>query len=303
MSSMITEGPDVFYMLMKNILSFFVLACLFCSSSFAADWKSPADAAVGMPPAAMISLENKKDKSEQDIYVLTITYYREYQRAKLRKLFSDNKNNMHDSPAMKLLQGTMFLRDHRHQESRDVLMNIIKTHPDFYPAQVTLAHLEYLQKDFEGSYRRALQMIEKKSELSRFHLAMSLMLATGAKGGITKKHMIRAIPAYFEVNGYLKEAQKQMPDSAEVLYAVGSYHLLTPAIAGGDLDKAIVLLEKSRRMTPLNPSVYVRLAQAYRAKGQTAVSRKYIAWAIELDPQDEILLDDLSGQKNFLDVP
>ncbi|MEE9913453.1 MAG: hypothetical protein K4571_17210 [Deltaproteobacteria bacterium] len=288
---------------MKRILPFMILASLFCSVSFASEWKSPADLACGLPPDAVVSLENKKDKTPQDIYMLTIIYYREFQRSKLKKLFQDHEKQAPAGPEMKLLAGIVLMRDHRHQESREVLTGVAKTHPDFYPAQTTLAHLAYLQKDFDRSYRIARQMIEKKKELSRFHLALCLMLATGAQGAITKKSMLRAIPAYFEVNRYLKEAQKQMPDSAEVLYAVGSYYLLMPAIVGGDLDRAIFLLERSRRLTPLNPGVYVRLAQAYRARGDAAASEQNIARAIELDPHDELLQDDLSGKKDFLDVP
>ena len=288
---------------MKKNLSLIVLACLFCSSAFAADWKSPADLAVRLTPASIAHLENKEDKSAQDVYMLTVLYYREYQRAKLKKLLGDHEKQMPASPAVKLLQGIVLMSDHRYQESRNVLTGVINAYPDFYPALVTLSHLDYLQKDFDRAYRRALQIIEKKSELSRFYFAVSLMLAAGAKGIIVKNNMIKAIPAYFEVNGYLKEAQKQMPDSAEVLYAVGSYHLLTPSIAGGSLDKAIILLEKSKHMMPLNPSVYVRLAQAYRACGQKAVSQQYLTKAMELDPRNELLLDDLSGTNVFLDVP
>jgi len=288
---------------MKYISSFLILACLFCSSSFAADWRSSADAAIQMSAGGIFNLENKQGKSAQDVYRLTVIYYRAFQRAKLKKLFNDHENIVPDNPAMKWLQGIILMWDHRYSECRDVLTGVIKAHPDFYPAQVTLANLDYLQKDFIRSYRTASQMIEKKNELSRFHFTVSLMIAAGSKGIITRNNPLKAIPAYFEVNGYLKAAQKTMPDSAEVFYAVGSYHLLTPAIAGGNLDKAIFLLEKSRQLTPLNPAVYIRLAQAYRAKGFPAVSQKYLSQAIELDPRDDLLLDDVSGEKVFLDVP
>jgi Tfp pilus assembly protein PilF len=62
------------------------------------------------------------------------------------------------------------------------------------------------------------------------------------------------------------------------------------------------MLEKSRQFTPQNTQVYVRLAQAYRFKGDIIAYRKNIARAIEIDPQDEVLLDYLSGEKVFLDV-
>lgn len=288
---------------MKRILPLIIFASLLCSSSFAADWKNPADLAMGMSQDAAAGLENKKDKSAQDIYVLTIVYYREFQLAKLKQLLGDQEKRAANGPALKLLQGITFMGEHRYQESRAALSGVIKTYPDFYPASVALAHLDYLQKDFDRAYQRALQLIGKRNELSRFHFTVSLMLAAGARGVLAKRNLLVAIPAYFEVKGYLAEAQKQMPDSAEVLYAVGSYHLLTPAVAGGDLEKAIVLLERSRQMTPLNPDVYVRLAQAYRACGRPELFRKYLRQAAQLDPRNEMLQDDLSGEKVFLDVP
>lgn len=272
------------------------------AAGFAADWKNPADLAVQMSPGAISGLENKKDKTVQDVYMLTIIYYREFNRPKLKKLFRDQETNARSAPVLGLLQGIILMWDHRYQESFSILTSVIKAYPDFYPAQITLAHLSYLQKDFTRSYRMAGQMIEKKKELSRFHHTQSLLIAAGSKGFITGKNLIRAIPAYFEVNGYLKEAQKLMPDSAEVLYAVGSYCLLTPGVAGGDLDKAIAMLERSRQLTPLNTTVYVRLAQAYLAKGDVVQYQKTLARAKELDPGDELLLDYTTGEKAFLDV-
>lgn len=288
---------------MIKIPLFVVLACLTFSLAFAADWKSAADLAIEMTPGARSALETKNEKSEQDIHALTIIYYREFQRDKLKKLFAEQEKIYPDSPALRLLQGIILMWDHQRIESRRVLADVIQSHPHFYPAQITLAHLDYLQKDFESSYRMALRIMAKQSEISRFHYVLSLLLASGAKGIITSQNLIGAIPAYFEVNGYLKKAQKLMPKAPEVLFAVGAYHLLTPAIVGGDLEIAIALLEKSRQMTPLNPAVYVRLAQAYRVKGQTLIAKQYLLRAQAIDPQDELLLDDLSGKKVYLDVP
>jgi len=288
---------------MKRILPLIIFVSLLCSSSFAADWKSPADLAIGMSQDAVAGLENKKNKSAQDVYILTIVYYRQFQLSKLKHLLGEEEKRSVNGPALKLLQGIAFMGEHRYQESRAVLAGVIKTDPDFYPAAVALAHLDYLQKDFERAYQRAVQLIGKRKELSRFHFTVSLMLAAGARGVLAKRNLLIAIPAYFEVNGYLAEAQKQMPDSAEVLFAVGSYHLLTPGVAGGDLEKAIALLELSRQMTPLNPDVCVRLAQAYRAYGRSDVSGKYLRQAAQLDPRNELLVDNLTGEKAFLDVP
>jgi tetratricopeptide (TPR) repeat protein len=287
----------------KYLLLDFFLILFLSSVAAASDWKNPADAAIQMPPGSIAILENKKDKSAQDVYILTIIYYREYNQDKLKKLFRDNKDNMQDGPELKLLEGIILMREHRHRESRDILTGAMKTYPDFYPALTTLSHLNHMQKDFPRAYQLARQLIAKKNELSRFHLTTSLLIAAGSKSIITKESMLRAIPAYFEVNRYFKEAQKLMPDSPEVLYALGSYRLLAPSIAGGDIDQAIAMLEKSRQMTPLNTGVYVRLAQAYRAGGNTVAYQKNLAQAIKLDRYDELLLDYTTGEKAFLDTP
>lgn len=288
---------------MKQTLTFIFCAAVLCASAWGADWKTTADAALGMPPAARALLERKPDKSAQDVYILTLFHYRDFQKTKLKKLESDSARALSGTPELLLLQGITLMWDHRHAESRRVLAGLVAAHPDFFPAAVTLAHLDYLRRDFERSYAGARRLIDRKKELSRFHLTVSLLVASGAKGVLAQRNLVSAIPAYFEVNGYLKEAQKQLPDSAEVLYALGTYHLLTPSITGGDLDVAVALLEQSRRLAPLNPGVYVRLAQAYRARGLALVSRQYLEQARAIDPQDELLLDDLSGEKVFLDVP
>jgi hypothetical protein len=288
---------------MKKILLSIIFICLFYPAAHASDWKNWADAAVAMSPGTIAGLENKKDKTEQDVYSLTLIYYREFNHIKLKKIFKDNEKNMSASPALRLLEGIILMQEHRHEESRNILTGVMKTHPDFYPALITLSHMSYLQKDFARAYATSKQLLAKKKELSRYHHAVSLLLAAGSKSILTRKNLVRAIPAYFEVKGYFKEAQKLMPDSFEVLYATGTYQLLTPAVAGGNLDRAIGLLEKARALAPLNTNVYVRLAQGYRARGDAAAYQKNIAQAMGLDPHDELLLDYLSGEKAFIDVP
>jgi len=287
----------------KKLIPAFVFLGLSVLPAFGADWKALTDEAVSLAPAAVATLESRGKKSEQDVYILTLIYYRQYSHAGLKKLFNDCEKTLPDSAAIKLLQGIILMREHQHRPSRAVLDAVLKTHPDFYPALFVLGHQCYLQKDYKQAYVLARQLLDRKKELSRYHLTASLVLAAGARGFTAPRNWLRAIPVYFEVTGYFRDAKKIMPESAEVLYGLGCFHLLTPAFVGGDLDLAISMLEKSRRLTPLNTQVYVRLAQAYRAKKDEAAYRKNIARAVELDPFDEMLVDYLSGEKTFLDVP
>lgn len=288
---------------MQNMFAVILAFFLTASAAFAADWKTLADEAVLLSPGAAAFLENKKEKTEQDVYQLTLIYYRDYHHPKLKKLYADHEKTLSGRPALKLLQGVILLREHRYAESRAVLEGLIRERPDIHAATFVLGHLHYLRKDFERSYALARQLIRKKKDISRYHYVVSLLLAAGAKGMIVAHNLLWAIPAYFEVNGYFREARQLMPEAPEVLYGIGSYHLLTPPVAGGDIDLALSLLEKSRRLTPLNTSVYVRLAQGFRAKKDETAYANNIARARELDPQDELLLDYLSGEKVFLDVP
>ena len=290
---------------MKKIFFVMILMFVFTAASgvCASDWKALGDSSVSLTPAEIACLERKQAKTIQDVYILTIFYYRNYDTAGLKKLLGEQIKDAPAGSAACVLKAIVLMKEHRHQESRNLLAGVLTAHPDFHPARIVLAHLCYLQKDFTQSYALARQLMAKKEELSRYHYVVSLLLAAGAKGILTKKNSVRAIGAYFEVNGYLKEAKKIMPDAPEVLYGLGSYYLLTPAVAGGNLDRAMQLLEKSRQLTPLNPNVYLRLAQAHSAKGDSAQYRKNIDRASELDCQDELLLDYLSGEKAFLDVP
>jgi len=288
---------------MKQILMMIVFLCLPAAAACGADWKALTDEAVMLSPASVVALEGKEKKSEQDVYVLTLIYYRQYRHAGLKKLLADSGNLPPDSPALSLLQGILLMREHQHPQSRAVLNGVLHAHPDFYPALFVLGHQCYLQKDFHQAHALARRLIGKKKDLSKYHYMASLVLAAGARGFTAPRNWLLAIPAYFEVTGHFREAKRLMPESAEVLYGLGCFHLLTPSFVGGDIDLAISMLEKSRRLTPLNTQVYVRLAQAYRAKNDESAYRKNIDRAHEIDAQDELLADYLSGEKGFLDVP
>ena len=288
---------------MKTFIAACICLFLFCIAASASDWKVLADQAIALSPEEVIALEKKQEKSAKDVYSLTIIYYRQYDGARLQKLLADAEKTHAQTQAAELLAAIVLLHEHRYEESEKFLNRMLQSEPDFYPAHIVLAHLSYLQKDFTGAYTKARKLLKHKKELSRYHYTASLLIAAGARGILAKGDLARAVPGYFEVNRYFKAAQQLMPDTAEVLYARGSYYLLTPPIADGDLGLALEMLETSRALTPLNPSVYVRLAQGYRAKGDEKACLKHLNAARALDPHDELLLDYLSGAKAFLDVP
>lgn len=286
----------------KKILLMAIVFCLGALPACAADWIRLADRAVSFTARDVSLLEGKSDKTLGDLYQLTIYYYRHYDHDGLVALFEETKDRHAADSEARVLEAIILMRDHRHADSRAVLDRILKRRPDFHPAKIVLAHLLYLQQDFEGALSIARELLSDRDELSNYHHLVSLLIAAGARGILAKRKPLTAIGAYFEVTGYFRQAERLLPDSAEFLYGRGSYYLLTPALFGGDLNRAIDLLERSRKLTPRNVPAYVRLAQAYRARGDQEACKQYLAAAARIDPKDELLLDEQSGMKAFLDA-
>ena len=72
------------------------------------------------------------------------------------------------------------------------------------------------------------------------------------------------------------------------MLGLGSYYLLAPFFAGGDKKKALAYLEKAVKADLYFADAYVRLAQAWREKGDKVRHDFYLGKALELDPQNEL---------------
>jgi hypothetical protein len=66
--------------------------------------------------------------------------------------------------------------------------------------------------------------------------------------------------------------------------ALGQIYLQAPRILGGDIAKAIALLEKGKRLGPNNAMMRLRLAEAYHEAKRDADARKELAGMFALTP-------------------
>jgi len=98
----------------------------------------------------------------------------------------------------------------------------------------------------------------------------------------------------------LKTAEKLQPEFSGVKFGLGSFYLLAPSLAGGDLGEAQKYLEEAVKIDPLFADAYVRLAQLYKIKGDTRRYNGYINKALEIDPKNELTLDVSSGKCKFI---
>jgi tetratricopeptide (TPR) repeat protein len=101
---------------------------------------------------------------------------------------------------------------------------------------------------------------------------------------------------------FLRKAQSLRPDSPEVLFGLGSFYLLAPVIVGGDRNKAEDYLKRAIERDPLFADAYVRLGQLYGSRGDEKSYAAYIAKALQIDPLNELALDDKSGDCKYICV-
>jgi tetratricopeptide (TPR) repeat protein len=195
-------------------------------------------------------------------------------------------------------------RQHKISEAQNLLNEVLKKQPEFYPAAISLAYAKYIQMDFEGSVRLAKRVIEagrENSDLSNYVRAYCIY--AGAKGMIAHY----GGPLSKLINGTaakpnLDKAEKLQPDSPGVLFGLGSFYLLAPKLVGGDKVKSEEYIKKAIKADPNFADAYVRLAQIYKIKGDIVAFHKYLDKALEIDPGNDLALDFKSGACKYICV-
>jgi Tfp pilus assembly protein PilF len=126
------------------------------------------------------------------------------------------------------------------------------------------------------------------------------LLLAGAKGMIASRGgLLSKVINGTAVLPNLKKAETLQPDSQVVMFGLGSFYFLAPAIAGGNINKARDYLEKAIKVDPLFADAYVRLAQVYKVRGDNEKYEKYLRTAWEIDPENALLKDFERGQCRF----
>ncbi len=287
---------------LKNLFLFIFILLFGINSSFGFDW-------LNLHQKETESKLNKgkesvaKDlNSIEDLYLRALAYLDKYQPGRAKELFKKILKIEPSNLPAKWGVVECLRREHQCQDCQERLKTIIEKRADFAPAYITLAYLSYLDKDFEKTARFSYQVIKMgKDNVDLENYVRALGLFAGAKGMIAHY----GGPFSKVINGrlvmpYLKKAEKIAPESAVVYFGLGSYYLLTPTIFGRNLDKAEEYLEKAIKADPKFSDIYVRLAQVYKAKGDTGRYKEYLDKALEIDPKNELALDVKSGRCGFI---
>lgn len=180
-------------------------------------------------------------------------------------------------------------RDYKFKESKELLKQALRQCPGHASSLISLAYIEYHDSKFQDA-SRLLKEVLKQPDLDRENQALIYMLMGSINAKKASRRGFLSKVAYgTRIAGYFERAKKIAPDLSEVRLGLGTFYLLAPKIAGGDIDRAIEELEYAVKLTPDFATVNARLAQAYKQKGNLKKYDYYLKKARELDPANEVV--------------
>jgi len=187
-------------------------------------------------------------------------------------------------------------RSRDYQEAEEILNKILSKTPKHVSSLISLAYIRYKDDRLKESFELVSRAL-KSGELYRETRALAYMMLgsingrRSAKGGFLSK-----VRYGTKIKSYFLKAKKLAPDLPEAHLGLGTFYLLAPAIAGGNLDKAIEELEFAVKIAPDFATVNARLAQAYKKKGLVDKYNFHLGRAETLDPQNEALQEIKQGR-------
>ena len=187
-------------------------------------------------------------------------------------------------------------RNRDYQQAEEILNKILSKTPKHVSSLISLAYIRYKDDRLKESFELVRQAL-KSGKLYRENRALAYMMLgsingrRSAKGGFLSK-----VRYGTRIKFYFLKAKELAPDLPEAHLGLGTFYLLAPAIAGGNLDKAIEELEFAVKIAPDFATVNARLAQAYKKKGLVDKYNFHLGRAEALDPQNEALQEIKQGR-------
>lgn len=193
-------------------------------------------------------------------------------------------------------------RQYDFRASELILDSILETNPGHAPSLLTLAYIRYKEDRLDDAAKLVNRGLRVKV-LTNQDKALGLMMLGSINGRRAQQRgLVNMLRFGLRVKSYLLAAAELAPDMPEVHLALGTFYLKAPAIAGGSVEKAIIELEKAILIAPDFATPYVRLAQAYQRAGDDLKYKVYIDKAEELEPENELLLEEKQEKQGTVSV-
>ncbi len=263
-----------------RIILIIVLLCLWLSAGGYYLVTKPADRSIAgfyqAPPAA---------EDIEDAYALL----RARRDSQALRIFEQILSN--DSGNIQARWGTaeVLRRENRFGDAERILVDNLEVDPQHPPSLLTLAYIRYKEDDLAQAQEFIAQAM-CSPQLSRQDKGLGFML----KGAINSRRsqggwLFGKLIYGPQIKGYLLKARELAPQLPEVHLGLGTFYLLAPKIAGGNLERAIEELHLALDLAPDFATASARLAQAYGEAGNTEEYDYYIERARRIDPNNEVL--------------
>ncbi len=242
--------------------------------------------------------------SPEEAYLVGLLFLNQHKDEDAQKIFQDMLKKEPNNREAEWGLAETLRRQNKLAESARILEEVIRSAPTFSPAYISLAYVKYAQLDFNRTVELASKVIAQgRQAVDLSNYTRAYILFAGAKGMLANAGGIfTKVVDGTQVLPNLKKAEELQPESAAVLFGLGSFYFLAPGIAGGNIDKAKTYLERAISADPLLAEAYVRLAQVYRAKGNNQKFEEYLKKAREIDPQNALVVDARSKTCRFICV-
>lgn len=289
-------------MLKRSILFFVAFSFLGINLSYGSDWKRLHEKADNMILSDILADVKARPNSIDDLYVLGLVYLNLHKDIEAGEVFNKVLTLDPKVTEAKWGKAEVLRRQHQPQKSEELLRGVLKQNPDFPPASITLAYIRYTQLNFNEAVRLAMMVLRQgEKNVDQGNHVRAHLIYGGTKGMIA--HYGGALSKI--INGTavlpsLKAAERLQPESAGVKFGLGSFYLLAPTLAGGDLERAEAYFKKAIEIDPLFADAYVRLGQFYKIKGDSVRYNEYLNKALKIDPQNELALDIKNGKCKFI---
>lgn len=288
----------------RELLSLVIICFSIANPCYGLDWKKLHEVADKINLSGALFSVQAEPGSLDKLYLLGLTYLSLHKDKEAGEIF--NKIIVLSPGSIEAEWGLaeVLRRQHKNDQSEKLLNQVIKSDPGFSPAYISLGYLKYRQMDFNQAVRLAGKVLEQgEVKVDQTNHVRAHLLRAGAKGMIA--HYGGVLSKL--INGTavlpdLRAAEKIQPDNALVKFGLGSFYLLAPSFAGKDIKKAEEYLKKAIDYDPLFADSYVRLAQLYKIKGDSAKYKEYLGRALEIDPGNDLALDISSGRCKFICV-
>jgi tetratricopeptide (TPR) repeat protein len=187
-------------------------------------------------------------------------------------------------------------RKREFKKAQAILDNILEINPKHAPSLIIFSYIHYKNGRLDAAQGLIqeifnLRYLDKADEAMAYMILGSINAKRSANGGIISK-----IRYGTQIEGYFLKAETLAPDLPEIHMALGTFYLLAPSIAGGNMKKAMNELKTAVLLAPDFATANARLAQAYSKNRDYANYGVYITRAKELDPDNEAVKEIEEGR-------